>query len=59
MASCYIFIHMNVNELKPKIHLMKFQVYVLIKTFENECQLHPKDSFLQKTIKMTHITKIF
>jgi hypothetical protein len=24
MVNCYFFIHMNVNEFKPKIHLMKF-----------------------------------
>jgi len=33
MASCCFFIHMNVKEFKPKIHLINFKFKFQFKTF--------------------------
>ncbi len=57
MTSFYVFIHMNVKEFKPKIHLMKFKFKFLFKNFKSEQQWIEQKSILQRTIKRTHIIK--
>jgi hypothetical protein len=46
MVSCFFFIHMNVKEFKPKIHLIKFEIKFWFKTFESEHLLCKKESIL-------------
>jgi hypothetical protein len=57
ITNCCFFIHMNVKEFKPKIHLMeiKFKFKFQFITFESEHLLHQKKSILQRTMKRSHI----
>jgi len=58
MINCCFFIHMNVKEFKPKIHLIKFYISILFRTFENEHLLNQKESILQRIIKTIHVINL-